>query len=290
MNQTLRCWCLSPRCTERMRDTTRSPKDCHAKEERTTVNECQGKSSSLRLFLLPRPSQHITSFVRGEDNRYRELMKGDIIASSPFFAGFCVRTSSCRINIQEGTIRIAAYLTTTPPFCLCSLWRWILHAFLCCRPFLCFLPPIVLSSFSGATHETVWWMQQPFRGDQKKQTHRATERAPTGINGWDKRIIEKYTFHSRCCRVCAKTVGESCGGPGGFSGTCEPPLQCVQRLQMKGSGVCLGGYTINYRISSLNIHVQSTCIEGGCLDCWLDYCCCCSSSSSTVRISMPCSV
>lgn len=128
------------------------------------------------------------------------------------------------------------------------------------------------------------------KGIKKSKTHRARERAPTGINGWDKRIIEKYTFHSRCCRVCAKTVGESCGGPGGFSGTCEPPLQCVQRLQMKGSGVCLGGYTINYRISSLNIHVQSTCIEGGCLDCWLDYCCCCSSSSSTVRISMPCSV
>lgn len=52
----------------------------------------------------------------------------------------------------------------------------------------------------------------------------------------------KIHFCFRCCRVCAKAVGEACGGPGGFSGTCEPPLQCVQRLQMKGSGVCLGGY------------------------------------------------
>lgn len=55
-------------------------------------------------------------------------------------------------------------------------------------------------------------------------------------------------------------MGEACGGPGGFSGTCEPPLQCVQRLQMKGSGVCLGGYTINYRISPLNTHVPWTWI------------------------------
>lgn len=70
-------------------------------------------------------------------------------------------------------------------------------------------------------------------GDKRK--------APRKMN----KIIEKCVLRFRCCRVCAKTVGEACGGPGGFSGTCEPPLQCVQRLQMKGSGVCLGGYFDN---------------------------------------------
>ncbi|KAM8707823.1 hypothetical protein ACLKA7_014881 [Drosophila subpalustris] len=44
----------------------------------------------------------------------------------------------------------------------------------------------------------------------------------------------------QCCRICAKTLGESCGGPGGFSGQCEPPLQCVTKLPISsGLGVCM---------------------------------------------------
>ncbi|NP_001124362.1 insulin-like growth factor-binding protein-like 1 [Bombyx mandarina] len=29
----------------------------------------------------------------------------------------------------------------------------------------------------------------------------------------------------RCCKVCARTLGENCGG---FSGTCEPGLKCYE--------------------------------------------------------------
>ncbi|XP_035791911.1 cysteine-rich motor neuron 1 protein-like isoform X2 [Anopheles albimanus] len=43
----------------------------------------------------------------------------------------------------------------------------------------------------------------------------------------------------KCCKVCARTVGEACGGPGGFSGTCEPPLSCVSKPPVGGSGVCM---------------------------------------------------
>ncbi|XP_039450232.1 cysteine-rich motor neuron 1 protein isoform X2 [Culex pipiens pallens] len=43
----------------------------------------------------------------------------------------------------------------------------------------------------------------------------------------------------RCCRVCARTFGEACGGPGDFSGTCEPPLSCVSKIPVGGSGICL---------------------------------------------------
>ncbi|XP_055383539.1 cysteine-rich motor neuron 1 protein [Condylostylus longicornis] len=43
----------------------------------------------------------------------------------------------------------------------------------------------------------------------------------------------------KCCKICAKTLGEKCGGPGGFSGTCEPPLQCVASLPVTtGLGIC----------------------------------------------------
>ncbi|CAG4945684.1 unnamed protein product [Colias eurytheme] len=31
----------------------------------------------------------------------------------------------------------------------------------------------------------------------------------------------------RCCQVCARTVGEHCGG---FQGTCEPGLRCKNGL------------------------------------------------------------
>lgn len=48
----------------------------------------------------------------------------------------------------------------------------------------------------------------------------------------------------RCCRTCAKIKDESCGGPGGFSGTCEPPLQCVAEIPLNnGIGVCKGEST-----------------------------------------------
>lgn len=47
-------------------------------------------------------------------------------------------------------------------------------------------------------------------------------------------------YYFRCCQVCARTFGEACGGPGGFSGTCEPPLQCVSKPPVIGSGICLG--------------------------------------------------
>lgn len=40
--------------------------------------------------------------------------------------------------------------------------------------------------------------------------------------------------------MCAKTVGETCGGPGGFSGACEPPLQCISKPPIIGTGICLG--------------------------------------------------
>lgn len=51
--------------------------------------------------------------------------------------------------------------------------------------------------------------------------------------------------YNRCCRVCAKTSGESCGGQNGFSGTCEPPLQCIQKPSMEQSGTCMGKYLYN---------------------------------------------
>lgn len=50
-----------------------------------------------------------------------------------------------------------------------------------------------------------------------------------------------FHFSCRCCRICAKTLGEACGGPGEFSGQCEPPLQCVTQLPIfNGLGICMG--------------------------------------------------
>ncbi|XP_055531472.1 cysteine-rich motor neuron 1 protein-like isoform X2 [Wyeomyia smithii] len=43
----------------------------------------------------------------------------------------------------------------------------------------------------------------------------------------------------RCCKVCARTIGEACGGPGDFSGTCEPHLSCVSKAPFGGPGICL---------------------------------------------------
>lgn len=47
--------------------------------------------------------------------------------------------------------------------------------------------------------------------------------------------------HVRCCKVCAKIEGESCGGPGNFSGICEPGLSCISKPPLIGAvGICLG--------------------------------------------------
>ncbi|XP_063695734.1 cysteine-rich motor neuron 1 protein [Culicoides brevitarsis] len=43
----------------------------------------------------------------------------------------------------------------------------------------------------------------------------------------------------KCCKMCAKIKGEACGGPGGFSGSCEPPLVCVIKPPIIGTGVCV---------------------------------------------------
>lgn len=77
-----------------------------------------------------------------------------------------------------------------------------------------------------------------------------------------KPVLKHYSF--RCCKVCAKTVGETCGvfnslsainfhcliiffivwlnsgGLGGFSGMCETPLKCISKPPIIGTGVCLG--------------------------------------------------
>lgn len=45
----------------------------------------------------------------------------------------------------------------------------------------------------------------------------------------------------RCCKVCAKIEGENCGGPGNFSGICEPGLSCISKPPLIGAvGICLG--------------------------------------------------
>ncbi|XP_037939098.1 cysteine-rich motor neuron 1 protein [Teleopsis dalmanni] len=56
----------------------------------------------------------------------------------------------------------------------------------------------------------------------------------------------------KCCRICAKTLGETCGGPGEFSGRCEPPLQCVTKLPISsGLGVCMN---LPFSSSSFTYH------------------------------------
>lgn len=43
-----------------------------------------------------------------------------------------------------------------------------------------------------------------------------------------------------CCRVCARTEGEPCGGPYGFYGSCAAGLECVvtDLLTENAEGVC----------------------------------------------------
>lgn len=59
--------------------------------------------------------------------------------------------------------------------------------------------------------------------------------------------ISKFasSLNSRCCKVCAKIEGEACGGPGGFSGTCEYPLKCITKPPIIGTGVCLGEWNFH---------------------------------------------
>lgn len=52
-------------------------------------------------------------------------------------------------------------------------------------------------------------------------------------------LLYYYSFFYRCCRVCAKTLGESCGGSNGFSGTCEPQLECISKPPDR-TGICMG--------------------------------------------------
>ncbi|XP_055906017.1 cysteine-rich motor neuron 1 protein [Eupeodes corollae] len=68
----------------------------------------------------------------------------------------------------------------------------------------------------------------------------------------------------KCCRMCAKTLGETCGGPGGFSGTCEPPLQCVTKLPIaSGLGVCMAlPFTTSTYLNCTND--QTILLEPGC--------------------------
>lgn len=56
-----------------------------------------------------------------------------------------------------------------------------------------------------------------------------------------KKYFVIFLFNSRCCKVCAKIEGESCGGPGNFSGICEEPLKCISKPPLIGAvGICLG--------------------------------------------------
>ncbi|XP_058458051.1 cysteine-rich motor neuron 1 protein-like isoform X2 [Malaya genurostris] len=61
----------------------------------------------------------------------------------------------------------------------------------------------------------------------------------------------------RCCKVCARTVGEACGGPGDFSGTCEPHLSCVSKIPFGGSGMCLD----LPKLSEIEMNHQKNCSE-----------------------------
>lgn len=62
---------------------------------------------------------------------------------------------------------------------------------------------------------------------------------------------EKVLGMCGCCYVCAKQLGESCGGLYGLIGTCDQGLRCVLPLQQVNEtmtiiyhvGVCQGVYT-----------------------------------------------
>ncbi|XP_058838043.1 cysteine-rich motor neuron 1 protein-like isoform X3 [Topomyia yanbarensis] len=69
----------------------------------------------------------------------------------------------------------------------------------------------------------------------------------------------------RCCKVCARTVGEACGGPGDFSGTCEPHLSCVSKIPFGGPGMCLD--LPKFSGSDLNHHQncsETIAVDSGC--------------------------
>uniref|UniRef100_A0A336M5C8 CSON004307 protein n=1 Tax=Culicoides sonorensis TaxID=179676 RepID=A0A336M5C8_CULSO len=66
----------------------------------------------------------------------------------------------------------------------------------------------------------------------------------------------------KCCKMCAKVKGEACGGPGGFSGSCEPPLVCVIKPPIIGTGVCVE--LPNNMTTPLDDCSNKISIEAGC--------------------------
>lgn len=59
-----------------------------------------------------------------------------------------------------------------------------------------------------------------------------------------------YEFFIRCCKVCAKVEGEPCGGAGGFHGKCQPPLKCISRPPVIGTGICLSNLNSQISVNS----------------------------------------
>ncbi|XP_055590178.1 cysteine-rich motor neuron 1 protein-like isoform X2 [Uranotaenia lowii] len=68
----------------------------------------------------------------------------------------------------------------------------------------------------------------------------------------------------RCCKVCARAFGEACGGPGDFSGTCEPQLSCVSKIPVGGSGICLDIPVYLHLSGSYQNCSETVIVESGC--------------------------
>ena len=61
----------------------------------------------------------------------------------------------------------------------------------------------------------------------------------------------------RCCMVCARQEGETCGGSGNYLGDCDDNLECVMDAQVNSiftpdTGVCRCKYFILFLFHSLN--------------------------------------
>ncbi|KAH8379822.1 hypothetical protein KR009_007425 [Drosophila setifemur] len=95
---------------------------------------------------------------------------------------------------------------------------------------LCYLLLIMAASGGGSSNNVVNGLKC-YCNPKECDVIRSLDCPGKGLMLWDP---------CNCCRICAKTLGESCGGPGGFSGQCEPPLQCVTKLPISsGLGVCM---------------------------------------------------
>lgn len=58
----------------------------------------------------------------------------------------------------------------------------------------------------------------------------------------------------RCCRVCAKDVGQDCNGPWGELGKCGRGLTCVKRPPPdEAYGVCKVCYSLEWTRVSLEL-------------------------------------